>query len=155
MEGKGWQPIETAPRDGTGVDIWADGQRWPNRHWYAQHEAWAYHGWHIPRTGINRQPYRKTIIQKGLEPTHWMPLPSPPGEAASPAESPREESRETIETLQAEVQRPNAALKYEEGRSDRIGTHGPGCWAWGPRHYECLVAELEKLAHGTSSTDHP
>jgi len=44
----------------------------------------------------------------------------------------------------AEITRLNAALKYEEIRSDRIGTHGPGCWSWGPRHYECLVAEADR-----------
>ena len=45
----------------------------------------------------------------------------------------------------AEITRLNAALKYEENRSGRIGTHGPGCWAWGPRHYECLSTRLAEL----------
>ena len=41
--------------------------------------------------------------------------------------------------LEAEVERLNKALHYEEARTGRVGTHGPGCETWGPSHYECLL----------------
>ena len=38
----------------------------------------------------------------------------------------------------AEIERLNAALRYEQNRAGRVGTHGPGCETWRPGHYECL-----------------
>lgn len=59
-----WQPIKTAPRDGTDVLLW-----WP--HWYGipmpgwfDHSYWSTHG--------------ELDDPNGPGPTHWMPLPAPP-----------------------------------------------------------------------------
>ena len=46
--------------------------------------------------------------------------------------------------LMDEVARLNKALHWEQNRSERIGTHGPGCHTWGPSHFECLLREFQK-----------
>lgn len=51
------------------------------------------------------------------------------------------------EALQ-EVERLRAALRYEENRFSRIGTHGPDCWKWGPGHYECALRHIKEIPHG-------
>lgn len=51
------------------------------------------------------------------------------------------ECAEEIKRLEAENTRLTQALRYEQHLAERIGTHGPDCWAWGPAHYECLMRE--------------
>lgn len=50
-----------------------------------------------------------------------------------------------IKDLQAENERLTTAIKWEQNHAERIGTHGPGCHAWGPAHWECAVREIERL----------
>lgn len=47
------------------------------------------------------------------------------------------------EAAEAEIERLNAALQYEQHRAGRIGTHGPDCSTWGPQHYECALHDLK------------
>lgn len=83
-----WQLIETAPRDGTevivGFDIatvwivrnarWSEGSRWKEIGHESQGEA---RGWWSPKHSVTQ------VKLEGIyEPTHWIPLPTPPGEAA-------------------------------------------------------------------------
>jgi hypothetical protein len=66
-----WQPIETAPKDGTRILLWVLSQ-------YDPREAvgrWDSHGyWAIDYNDVP------------CDPTHWMPLPAPPKEDVSAAE---------------------------------------------------------------------
>lgn len=63
-----WQPIETAPKDGTEVLLWIDDDEESPRkgHWE-------------PRLSLNR-PHKWSVAYGWCEdkPTHWMPLPAPP-----------------------------------------------------------------------------
>jgi len=42
----------------------------------------------------------------------------------------------------AENERLKRELKYQDARESHIGTHGPDCWAWGPKHYECALRHI-------------
>jgi len=57
-----WKPIESAPRDGTPIWVWAP----PAHGLSAMHSLCAYH----PDAGF--------CIDELRDPTHWRPLPIPP-----------------------------------------------------------------------------
>lgn len=86
-----WQPIETAPKDGTKIDLlfpeprgrtinclWLQ-DRWtgPNGGWFWRSATWDDFGELLPEHewNVNHYPH--------MQPTHWMPLPEPPA-APSP-----------------------------------------------------------------------
>lgn len=63
-----WQPIETAPKDGTPVLVWW--AHWCNHPIVA---SW-YVGWSA----------EEAISSSGPDPTHWRPLPARPADAKDP-----------------------------------------------------------------------
>ena len=64
---QGWQPIETAPKDGTQIDVWCpdadDG--------YRVADAWVDHAGNWRCCFDNN-------VRWARQPTHWQPLPVPP-----------------------------------------------------------------------------
>lgn len=75
-----WQPIETAPKDGTVIHVWAEGYEWPEAvRWekydpddaeeIGQEGYWTY-----------AEPIMADVFDNCGEDlwTHWMPLPEPP-----------------------------------------------------------------------------
>ena len=72
-----WQPIETAPKDGTAVLLWL-GAPWSEVRqmwWYDPWDVWLAAGEDEPDAGDERFGCGSAI------PTHWMPLPAPPSDA--------------------------------------------------------------------------
>lgn len=63
----GWQPIATAPKDGTPILTASHGSRFVC-YWDTVFEQWCVNAW------------RHDIGIAGCELTHWMPLPAAPAE---------------------------------------------------------------------------
>ena len=49
----------------------------------------------------------------------------------------------TYKALPAQERDELGFAKWQE--LQHIGTHGPGCWKYGRNHYECAIAEIERL----------
>lgn len=72
-----WQPIETAPKDGTAVDVWCNGCRYPDAEFRFEvewDEDGGEQGW--CHNLSDYETVRWWLIDP--QPTHWMPLPEPP-----------------------------------------------------------------------------
>lgn len=78
-QGAGWRPIETAPKDGTKIDLWVywpehgESRRATNAYWHEDRLDWWIDGY-----CVNQYAHCPKI-------THWMPLPPAPGEQAAPS----------------------------------------------------------------------
>ena len=68
-----WQPIETAPKDGTAILV-SESRFIHCVEWNDEYEWWA-----VDDNKLG--PFRL----RGTAPTHWMPLPPPPVEQATAA----------------------------------------------------------------------
>lgn len=70
-----WQPIETAPRDGTRIDLWGRNLL----HYAKRGERIVNVDWGTVRDwmGCEREDWRHGRGE-GFRPTHWMPIPAPP-----------------------------------------------------------------------------
>lgn len=90
----GWQPIETAPRDGTVIIVGGTpdgyGPKVRTAHWgsgrYLNHkkgfqQAWVDHPGHT------------------CDPTHWMPLPAPPASDTTAGDEPKASETNTADDL--------------------------------------------------------
>lgn len=64
-----WRPIETAPKDGTEIDLWHEGDRIADAYWKGGR-------WWAPNFDYDGCDG----VIGGPPPTHWMPLPAPPEE---------------------------------------------------------------------------
>jgi hypothetical protein len=75
-----WQPIASAPKDGTYIDIWA--KAWLPAFDRFEFKRFADCTWMKGDSMCNRPPYWLNL-DKDWHPTHWMPLPDPPADVLS------------------------------------------------------------------------
>lgn len=57
-----WRTMASAPLDGSPVDLWADGERYPDHYWSEPHSAWCVQRW---------MGKHEIVIVRTITPTHW------------------------------------------------------------------------------------
>jgi hypothetical protein len=79
---RGWQPIETAPKDGTRIWIFTPGYTQENGY---RHEPFMLTAWWDENEGEDgalvaplSDGFEVAVTYHFASPTHWMPLPPPP-----------------------------------------------------------------------------
>ena len=82
----------------------------------------------------NKQPDPLRVADELLNPNEWFPNPTMLEKQAA----------NLLRTQHAEIERLSAAIKWEQNRAERIGTHGPGCEKWGSAHFECALRAIER-----------
>jgi hypothetical protein len=81
-----WQPIETAPKDGTVIDVWLGDADAPEVDFYCTFGTRRSAGWQW-RQGKFRPVHGMHVPVVGVQPTHWMPLPEAPDDPPQTGES--------------------------------------------------------------------
>jgi hypothetical protein len=77
-----WKPIETAPKDGTIIDLWVLWSDAPARRANCKWSGDEVEGWELGE-GFTQFQYSSWPVV-----THWMPLPAPPSGSSEPPEGP-------------------------------------------------------------------
>lgn len=72
-----WQPIETAPRDGTEIVGW-NGSYVTVYIWDDSEDDDGHTGWCVSGYSYGGILYNLHNTTGGINPTHWQPLPEPP-----------------------------------------------------------------------------
>lgn len=68
-----WRDIESAPKDGTRVDLWtSDGERVCDAYWDNGETPPSWHAPHMFYDDVGEVEY------EGRKATHWLPIPAPP-----------------------------------------------------------------------------
>lgn len=79
-----WQPIETAPKDGTHIWLFSNGDHQCAGYWLiTSGEDYHWEGW------IFADELLADVKPDGLDPTHWMPLPAAPAGGEGEANVPK------------------------------------------------------------------
>lgn len=82
MLAEGWRPIETAPKDGTVIHVWAPGYEWPEAVLYEEYPPADAEEVGSPGYWRYAEEMMAEVCDGAGEEewTHWRPLPTPPAE---------------------------------------------------------------------------
>lgn len=77
-----WQSIETAPKDGTLIDVWLGNAEKSDVELYcAQGDGKRSTGWYWSNGKFRPHMGLRNMMACFVCPTHWMPVPAPPEDA--------------------------------------------------------------------------